>query len=96
LNRQTTSQRQGGAVSTASYDANSRLTTVVNQFNGSLVRQYDSLNRVITLTQKNGAGTIVATVVDAFDAGGRKTSELQNGLLVTYTNDAAGRLTGQT
>ncbi len=95
LNRQSTHQSVAGGIATAQYDNGSRCTTIINGFKGKLIRTYDALNRVVTLVEYTGGGSPVATVVDSYDAGGCKTSQLRDGLLPTYTNDNAGRLTGQ-
>ena len=57
---------------------------------------FDPLGRVITLVEATGASLPVVTTIDSYDPGGRKTSSTKQGIVTTYTNDAANRLLGQT
>jgi YD repeat-containing protein len=95
LNRQSVYQKPTGHFFTSMYDPNSRLTTLMDGLGGSVIRTYDVLRRTITLIQYSPTNSPVATVIDTYDAAGRKISQNRDALLTTYVNDAANRLTGQ-
>ncbi len=57
--------------------------------------QYDPTGRVITLIEQTSMSSPIATVVDTYDPGGRKTVSTRDLVPATYSYDKAGRLTGQ-
>ncbi len=59
------------------------------------LQSYDPLGRLTTLIEQKSSAQPISTMVDSWDGAGRKTSSLRNGVIATYTNDAAGRLSGQ-
>ncbi len=83
-------------VYTAQYDADSRITTLASSELAATLWSYDALSRPVTVIESSGPSTPIATTVDAFDPGGRKTSSTRNGIVTTYSNDAINRLLGQT
>ena len=56
---------------------------------------YDALGRLITEVQQNSGGTPILTIVDTYDAAGRKTKQIVDGVVTTFTYDNADRLLSQ-
>jgi hypothetical protein len=56
---------------------------------------YDPAGRLTTLVGLNAALHPISTIISYWDAGGRKTGDLTNGVLATYTLDNGGRMLGQ-
>jgi YD repeat-containing protein len=77
------------------FDPDGRTTTTVAGPGDTRQLAYDRTGRLTTLIQLNSALSPIATVIDTYDPGGRKTASTKNGVPATYTNDAANRLTGQ-
>jgi YD repeat-containing protein len=80
---------------TSQYDANGRITTLALMLGGTMTYEYDSLGRVITQMEYNAGGSKVLTIVDTYDAAGRKTNQTVDGDVTTYVYDNANRLTSQ-
>src|SRR5690606_6164729 len=82
-----------GEIYTSQYDPNGNVTTLLYG-TGSQRAQFDALNRPITQIAFNGANAI-STLIDAYDAGGRKVSQTRDGTATLYSYDDVNRLTGQ-
>ena len=95
LNRPSTYTKPSGHVFTSLYDPGSRRTTMIDGLGSYGVQTFDALGRTFTLIQYSPANSPVATVVDTYDAAGRKTAQLRDALQTTYVYDNASRLTGQ-
>ncbi|MCE2939898.1 MAG: hypothetical protein ACK5ZK_02580 [Armatimonadota bacterium] len=61
---------------------------------GSYAYSYDAVGRATTLVE-SVSGANAVTIVDTYDAAGRKTKQVRNTTTTTYTYDNADRLTGQ-
>ncbi len=78
---------------TLQYDDTSNNTTMLYAV-GSQVCTFDGLGRVLTQIEYIGANP-VSTIVDAYDAGGRKISQTRDGGTAQYVYDNKSQLTGQ-
>jgi len=56
---------------------------------------YGALGRLITEVQQTSGGTPILTMVDTYDAAGRKTKQVKNSTTTTFTYDNADRLLSQ-
>jgi RHS repeat-associated protein len=73
------------------YDAGDRITQIVDSANGTIIRSYDALDRLLSETTPQGS------VSYAYDAAGRRTQTTAPGQsATTYVYDNANRLTGIT
>ena len=90
-----TQQSPGGKKFTFVYDAVGQPTTLQLGQGGTQVSSFDALGRATTLVQLNAAGTPVMTVLDTYDAAGRKTVQKRDAVATTYTYDVDDRLTKQ-
>jgi YD repeat-containing protein len=95
LNRAAALVDPTGRQYTAIYDTNGRTTMTQDGIGNVRKLQYDDVGRVVTLIQVNPAGAPIATIVDTYDPGGRKTASNKNGAPTTYLYDNANRLIGQ-
>jgi YD repeat-containing protein len=95
LNRGATYQKPTNQLYTQQYDSDSRPTTLLMGLGTRELCQYDPVGRLTTLIQQKSDGTPILTVVDTYDAGGRKTVSTRDGVPATYSYDKASRLLGQ-
>lgn len=84
-----TFKKRAGQVITNSYDNVSRLTqSTYSNSDPTITYNYDGLGREVTITR-----TGISTLSYTYDALGRQDSENQNGRIVSYEYDIAGRRT---
>jgi YD repeat-containing protein len=95
LNKQSALQNPHAEVFTAQYDADDRVATLASGSASQRRVQYDPTNRITTLIEATTAGVPIMTIIDTWDAGGRKSVSMRDGVATTYSYDSANRLTGQ-
>jgi RHS repeat-associated protein len=92
----------GGSTLTPTYDLGNRLTQVVDSLAGTITRTYDGLDRLVSETDPQALGNVtcnslLVSICYSYDAAGNRTGMTVTGQSpVTYTYDAADRLTSLT
>jgi RHS repeat-associated protein len=90
-------KKSGNASQTSSYtyDAYGRVTKIQYDNGCQKVYTYDDADRVTSLTVKQGSVTELVEAYE-YDAGGRRTAVVYNGMRTVYTYNAANQLLSET
>lgn len=83
-------------VTTYTYDALNRRTKATFHDSTSTNNTYDAGNRITQIQEKNGGGTVTATITRAYDGLDRLTQEVTAQGTVNYVYDNASRRTSMT